>query len=180
MDLSSKVPGRIIQLFVDEGYLLYPGELIAILDRNEQRGQLVASKGSTFTAKENLAALEAGSRPQEIQSAQAQYEAAVSNHAARPKPDSAWPSPARARKRLPRRARRCSRRRPITRWCLPGRARKQIAQFRAQYAQAQANLSLLRAGTRIEEINQNSAALDTGESHRGERGDRTETRAISV
>ncbi len=153
VDLSSKVAGRILALFTDEGQEIKPGQLIAILDREEQRGQLRAAKGNTTAVKQDLAALKAGSRPQELQSAQAQYDAAVSNlRQAQARRDlvvagSRPEDIAQGRAALRQVQANLS-------LVLAGPRKEEIAQLRAQYAQALANLSLVRAGPRKEVIAQ--------------------------
>jgi HlyD family secretion protein len=69
--LSFKTPGRVAERLVWEGDQVKTGQLIARLDDIEQTETLTARHADEATARAALAELEAGSRPQEIASAEA-------------------------------------------------------------------------------------------------------------
>jgi HlyD family secretion protein len=69
--LSFKIPGRVVQRPVFEGDQVKAGQLVAQLDDIEQRQQLTLRRAELAAAQAVLAELEAGSRPQEIASAEA-------------------------------------------------------------------------------------------------------------
>jgi len=67
--VSFKVPGRIIELPVDEGQNLQAGTLIARLDNDDYRQQVQVDEATTIVRDRQLALALAGSRAQEIESA---------------------------------------------------------------------------------------------------------------
>jgi HlyD family secretion protein len=69
--LGFKVPGRVVERLVSEGDRLKAGQLVARLDDAEQMEQLALRRAELAGAEAALAALEAGSRPQEIAAAEA-------------------------------------------------------------------------------------------------------------
>lgn len=71
VELSFKVPGRLSQRFVDEGYVVKPGELVARLEDDELREERNARSAEQQAARSALADLEAGSRREEIAQAAA-------------------------------------------------------------------------------------------------------------
>ena len=165
VDLSSKVPGRILRLFVDEGDRVHRGELIAILYRTNNAGKSPRQKAIPFPRRRIWAAQVAGSRPQEIQSAQAQYDAAMEQHAPGTGEASAWAIAGSRPEDIGQARAAYQQAQANLSLVLAGPRPEQIAQLRAQYAQAQANLNLLRAGTRVEEIKQAQAALDQAKAN---------------
>ncbi len=71
VELSFKVPGRLSQRFVDEGYMVKPGELVAKLEDDELREERNARFAEQQATRSALADLEAGSRREEIAQAAA-------------------------------------------------------------------------------------------------------------
>jgi len=69
--LGFKMPGRVVERLVSEGDRLKAGQLVARLDDVEQMEQLALRRAELAGAEAALAALQAGSRPQEIAAAEA-------------------------------------------------------------------------------------------------------------
>ena len=69
--VSFKVPGRVVARLVDEGDRVKSGDLLARLDDTEQQEQLALRRAELAEAEAAYAALQAGSRPQEIAAAEA-------------------------------------------------------------------------------------------------------------
>ena len=69
--VSFKVPGRVIERLVSEGDRVKSGQLVARLDDTEQQEQLTLRRAELAEAEAAYAALQAGSRPQEIAAAEA-------------------------------------------------------------------------------------------------------------
>jgi HlyD family secretion protein len=69
--MSFRVPGRILERPVDEGFLVKEGQLIARLDSQDLGQQAAAQEAAEATTRAALAALVAGSRPEEIQASKA-------------------------------------------------------------------------------------------------------------
>ena len=74
-NVGFKLPGRIIELAVDEGQQVNAGQLIARLDNAELTSVVMQNKASLQEAMTRLAELRAGSRAQEIERAQANVNA---------------------------------------------------------------------------------------------------------
>ena len=74
-NLGFKLPGRIVELTVDEGQAVQLGQLLARLDSAELAGVVMQNKASLQEAITRLAELRAGSRTQEIERAQANVNA---------------------------------------------------------------------------------------------------------
>jgi HlyD family secretion protein len=70
-ELSFKIPGRVIRRPVDEGQMVRLGQLVAVLDSNDLADQVAVRDGELGAAKAALAELLAGSRPEEIADAAA-------------------------------------------------------------------------------------------------------------
>ena len=69
--LGFKVPGRVAERLVSEGDRVKAGQPVARLDDTEQQEQLALRQAELAGAEASLAALVAGSRPQEIAAAEA-------------------------------------------------------------------------------------------------------------
>jgi HlyD family secretion protein len=69
--VSFKVPGRVLERLVTEGDRVKSGQLVARLDDTEQQEQLALRHAELAEAAAACAALQAGSRPQEIAAAEA-------------------------------------------------------------------------------------------------------------
>src|SRR5215467_7083894 len=68
--VSFKVPGRIVELPVDEGQSVEKGALLARLDDEDYRQRVRIDEASVRVRESNLALSLAGSREQEINAAQ--------------------------------------------------------------------------------------------------------------
>jgi HlyD family secretion protein len=71
-----KLPGRIIELFVDEGYKVSKGEKLAQLDSDELGKLVLQQKAFVGEASDRFRELKTGSRSQEIEQAKASLAAA--------------------------------------------------------------------------------------------------------
>jgi HlyD family secretion protein len=69
--LGFKVPGRVVERLLSEGERVKAGQLVARLDDTEQQEQLALRRAELTGAEASLAALVAGSRPQEIAASEA-------------------------------------------------------------------------------------------------------------
>jgi membrane fusion protein YbhG len=65
--VSFKVPGRVIELPVEEGQTLKTGEVIARLDRDDYRQQVAVNEANAAVRHSELVLGLAGSRPQDIE-----------------------------------------------------------------------------------------------------------------
>lgn len=72
VDVSSQITGRIEALLVEEGERVERGAVIARLDATDLRAQLAQAQAAADAAAARLAALTAGSRPQEVAAARAE------------------------------------------------------------------------------------------------------------
>jgi HlyD family secretion protein len=79
VNVSPKTAGILKELLVDEGYTLKKGQIIAKMDDSDWQGQLLESQGKLAAAQANLRKLIAGNRPQEIAQAQAKLEEIEAN-----------------------------------------------------------------------------------------------------
>jgi HlyD family secretion protein len=70
-DLAFQVPGRIVKLLADEGATVAAGQVIAELDARDYELALALARAEADAAQQALAALEAGTREQEIRVAEA-------------------------------------------------------------------------------------------------------------
>jgi HlyD family secretion protein len=75
--VAFKIPGRVVERKVDEGYDVKKGEIVALLDKGDLECTVAMRKADLGVAEAALAALLAGSRPQEIESAKAAWEKAA-------------------------------------------------------------------------------------------------------
>lgn len=79
VNLSPKVSGLVKELFVEEGNIVKKGQIIAKMDDSNLQGQLIEAQGKVAQAEANLEKLIAGNRPQEIAQAQAKLEELQAN-----------------------------------------------------------------------------------------------------
>ena len=82
VELGFRVPGRITEVLVDEGDVVTKGQRLATLDSEPYRQAVALAEARVQLAQANMAKFEKGSRPQEVQQAQARVEeaeAGVSN-----------------------------------------------------------------------------------------------------
>ena len=78
-DLAFRVPGRIERLAVDEGYPVAAGQVIATLEARDYELALQSAKAQAEAARAALAALQAGSREQEVRVAEADLVSAAAD-----------------------------------------------------------------------------------------------------
>lgn len=76
VQVAAEVGGRIVDLKVDEGTRLMPGDIIALLDARDTELQIQRAKADRAAASAQLRLVEAGSRIEDIRQAQAQVDAA--------------------------------------------------------------------------------------------------------
>lgn len=74
--VSFKIPGRVTQRLVSEGESVTNGQPVALLDKVELEQELAMRQASAQTVQAELAELEAGTRPEEIDQAAAALEIA--------------------------------------------------------------------------------------------------------
>jgi HlyD family secretion protein len=67
--IAFKIPGRVIERTVDEGYRVKKGDILAKLDDEELSGLVKQQRAALEEALTRLAELKAGSRPQEVEQA---------------------------------------------------------------------------------------------------------------
>ncbi|MBW4457210.1 MAG: efflux RND transporter periplasmic adaptor subunit [Nostoc indistinguendum CM1-VF10] len=79
INLSPKEAGRIAQLYVDEGDRVEQGELVARMESEQFQAQVNQYKAALAKATADLAQKRAGSRPEEIAEAQARVATAQAN-----------------------------------------------------------------------------------------------------
>lgn len=79
VDISAKIPERIVELNIDEGDNVEKGKLIAKLDDVELTALVAQAKAAVESAKSNLADLISGARKEEIAQARANVAVAKSN-----------------------------------------------------------------------------------------------------
>ncbi len=72
VNVGFKLPGRVIELAVDEGKTVKTGDVLARLDNAELASIVMQNRAALQEASARLAELKAGSRPQEIERARAQ------------------------------------------------------------------------------------------------------------
>ena len=82
VELGFRVPGRLVEALVDEGDSVAPGQRLAVIDAEPYREAVALAEARVQLATANFAKFEKGSRPQEVQQAQARVaeaEAAYQN-----------------------------------------------------------------------------------------------------
>jgi RND family efflux transporter MFP subunit len=87
VDLSFRVSGPLVSLPVDVGSQLKNGDVVAAIDPRDFQTALDSAQGNLSMARENLLAMERGSRPEEIEQlkaslvqAEANYRQALADH----------------------------------------------------------------------------------------------------
>ena len=78
VNLAFKVPGRIDRLAFDEGDRVESGDLLASLEPQDYKNEIALAEARASQRSAALAALESGSRPEEIERARARVEEAES------------------------------------------------------------------------------------------------------
>lgn len=79
VEVSSKLPGRLAQLLVEEGDQVTAGQVIARLDTSEFEAETAQARAALARTEAQLKELLAGSRPQEIEEARASLQQAEDN-----------------------------------------------------------------------------------------------------
>ena len=74
--VSFKIPGRVVQRLVSEGESVTNGQVVALLDQTELEQEVAMHRAYAQTVQAELAELEAGTRPEEIDQAAAALEIA--------------------------------------------------------------------------------------------------------
>ena len=82
VNISPKQPGRVTSLAVDQGDRVSAGQILARMDDSNLRGTWLRAKGTVAAAEANLQILQAGNRPQEIEAARRNLQAAVADQIA--------------------------------------------------------------------------------------------------
>lgn len=77
--LSPKVSGRVATVAVDVGDPVSEGQLLLTLEKDELEISVAQAEAAVAAARANLARIQAGARPEEIQQARAQVTQAASN-----------------------------------------------------------------------------------------------------
>ncbi|MEB3831532.1 biotin/lipoyl-binding protein, partial [Phormidium sp. CCY1219] len=76
VNLSPKTAGRIAQLYVEQGDRVEDGQIIASMESDDLKAQVMQARARVERASAQLAQLRAGNRPQEIAQARARLEQA--------------------------------------------------------------------------------------------------------
>jgi len=76
IEVASKLSGRVEWIGVEKGDQVKQGQILVRLEDDEFQARVRQSKGNLVALQARLAELEAGSRPEEIQRAQAQFDEA--------------------------------------------------------------------------------------------------------
>lgn len=71
VELAFRVPGRLLEMYLDEGDHVEAGQRVARLDPEPYREALAVAEARVAQARSNLEKLKSGSRPQEIERARA-------------------------------------------------------------------------------------------------------------
>ena len=79
VEVSSKLSGLVVELLVDKGFTVKRGQVLARLDDREIMAQLGQARANHAAAEARLNEAVTGSRPQEVQRAQATVEQAEAN-----------------------------------------------------------------------------------------------------
>jgi HlyD family secretion protein len=79
IEISSKIVGRVKEIYVDRGVVVKEGDLLMEIEDEEYQAQVRMAESRLASSRARLAELKAGSRPQEIRAAQADVEAAESH-----------------------------------------------------------------------------------------------------
>ncbi len=76
VEISSRIPGRLLKLEAREGEAVAAGRLVAVIDGGDLEGQVAQAGGNLAAAEAALAELLAGTRREDIRRLEAQLEAA--------------------------------------------------------------------------------------------------------
>lgn len=72
VDLSFQNSGRVVAVNVDAGSRVYAGQTLIVLDQSDLAAQLAQAEANVENQKANLAELESGTRPEDIQTQRAE------------------------------------------------------------------------------------------------------------
>ncbi len=145
VELSFRVPGKVLERPVDEGQSVREGQLIARLDARDLEQQAAMQEAGAATARAALAALLAGSRKEEVEASRAALELAQAD-LNRLQPDDARIQQLHAQGILSAREAEAS--------------RAALAAARARVEQATQQFALVRKGPRAEDLDQARARLE--------------------
>lgn len=158
VDLSFKIPGRLINRDVDEGQFVSAGQQVAHLDDADFSLRVSQAQAQVDLARAALAELEAGSRPEEIAQARAaQAQARAAARAARTRLELANQDLKRNRALYEGKV--ISQRAYDETVTAQRTQQDAVFETEAQVARAKANLELVEAGPRRETIEQARARL---------------------
>ncbi len=149
VELSFKIPGRVLERPLDEGETVRAGQLVARLDSEDLRHEVAARRAEVDAAKAALAELEAGYRKEEIAQADAALRR-IEADARRIKTDFARQQALYRREVISRREFDAS--------------RASYEESLASVREAKERLAMLRKGPRIEDIDQARARLRDAEA----------------
>lgn len=144
MDVSARVPGRIVRLLVDEGDPVKAGQVIATLDSEDLQAQVDQAKGGLASAQAQLRDLQKGSREEQIRQARAEVARAAASRS--------------GAARMLRIARESLTKSSDLKAQLAG-AQSGYDSARNSFDQARAKRELVEAGPRSETIDQAAAAV---------------------
>jgi HlyD family secretion protein len=149
VELSFKIPGRVLERPLDEGEMVKPGQLVARLDSEELRHEVAGRQAEVQAARAALAELEAGYRKEEIAQAEAVLQR-IEADARRIKTDFTRQQALYKREVISRREFDAS--------------RASYEESQARVMEAKERLSMLRSGPRRETIDQARARLRDAEA----------------
>ena len=149
VDLGFQVGGRIARLLVDEGRAVHVGQVVAEIDPTDLRLAAERARAQAESAAKALAALKAGARAQELRAAQAAVAQAQADR------DLADEQVVRTQKLVDQ---------GFVSPDQMDRARGAAAAAAARVDQTAANLSLLRAGARKEDLERAAADVTAAEA----------------
>lgn len=78
-NVSPKTSGRLQQVLVNEGDAVKAGQILAYMDASDLEGQRLQAEGQLKSAEASLALVRAGNRPQEVAQAEAEVASAIAN-----------------------------------------------------------------------------------------------------
>jgi HlyD family secretion protein len=148
VDVSSRIPGRLVERRVDEGMEVARGQLVARIDASDLEREAGIRRAELSAARATLRELAAGSRPQEIEASRASLASARAEDA---RLEEDW-----------RRNEELYRREIIARQAYEAsRAAREVAQSRVR--EAEERLRLVEEGPRKETIDQARARVRQAE-----------------
>jgi len=149
IDVSSKIVGRVEEIYVDRGDKVKAGDVLLKLEDDEQRAQLALAEAQVNAAKAQLSELQTGSRPEEIAAARAGL---ASAEATLKNASNDW-----------ERLRALTRNNAVSQQELD-RAKASYRVAEANAESARKNLELIEKGPRIEQIEAAQAVLKQAEA----------------